>query len=267
MSRRVQQFITAPQGNPRKPICNPSRFASWLNCICFKRFSCARSNESWTWGFGKFLELPKVVHLNWQTYRRIGQEENKLYWITLPLCGLSNILLTNVKPKRCAPGWRHPSQMHQDFLCICAVWETKVLDNSTQSMEMKLKEVILSRVVEGRDVIEFDHANSDNPSDWSPMTVDGTLVSYAGLPFFFFASRCSAYLGHTPAALMLHRLSRSSMLKISKSEREAKLHNSSFYMFLQAQSAEFDMPIKDLGREPESYFYQGQQKSLSNSRI
>jgi hypothetical protein len=32
-------------------------------------------------------------------------------------------------------------------------------------MEMKLKEVILSRVVEGRDVIEFDHANSDNPSD------------------------------------------------------------------------------------------------------
>lgn len=168
MSRRVQQFITAPQGNPRKPICNPSRFASWLNCICFKRFSCARSNESWTWGFGKFLELPKVVHLNWQTYRRIGQEDNKLYLITLPLCGLSNILLTKVKPKHCAPGWRHPSQMHQDFLCICAVWETKVLDNSTQSMEMKLKEVILSRVVEGRDVIEFDHANSDNPSDWSP---------------------------------------------------------------------------------------------------
>ena len=27
------------------------------------------------------------------------------------------------------------------------------------------------------------------------------------------------------------------------------------------------MPIKDLGREPESYFYQGQRKSLSNSRI
>ena len=152
MPKRVQQFITAPQRNPRKPICNPSGSASWLNCICFKRFSCARSNESWTWGFWE-------IHQNsWSC----GREENELHSINL--CVTPRAELFTVCPISCLSdcktqtlcSWLKTSQpnasgfpMHLGRLGDKGLRQ-EVLDNSTQSMEMKLKDAKGSNLIQSR---------------------------------------------------------------------------------------------------------------------